>query len=161
MTEDGGGARPGVKALASVFLALTLALSIFRFLDADELEHVHSTWHVLNGAVPYVDFFQHHHPLLWYVLAPALAVAGESAATLVLFRLVFFLLTLAIAWATYRFARECRASREAAWLSVCLLLSMTTFVYVAIEIRPDVPQTLFGVLSALYFTRMLRSETPP
>ena len=159
MTEDGGGARPGVKALASVFLALTLALSIFRFLDADEMEHVHSAWHVLNGAVPYVDFFQHHHPLLWYVLAPMIALAGESAATLVLLRLVFFLLTLAIAWATYRFARECQASREAAWLSVCLLLSMTTFVYVAIEIRPDVPQTLFGVLSALYFTRMLRSES--
>ncbi len=160
MTAHGGVTRPGVKALASIFLALTFALSIFRFLDADELEHVHSTWHVMNGAVPYIDFFQHHHPLLWYVLAPALAAAGESAATLVLFRLVFFLLTLAIVWATYRFARECQASREAAWLSVCLLLSMTTFVYVAIEIRPDVPQSLFGVLSALYFTRMLRSERP-
>ena len=70
MTEDGGGARQGVRALASVFLALTFALSMFRFFDADEMEHVHSTWHVLHGAVPYVDFFQHHHPLLWYVLAP-------------------------------------------------------------------------------------------
>ena len=160
MTEDGGAAGPGVKALASVFLALTLALSLFRYLDADELEHVHSTWHVLNGALPYVDFFQHHHSLLWYVLAPVLALTGESAGTVVVFRLVFFLLTVAIAWATYRLARECRASREAAWLGVCLLLSMTTFVYVAIEIRPDVPQVLFGVVSARYFVRMVRTREP-
>ncbi len=159
MTDDGGGARAVVKALASVFLALTLALSIFRFLDADEMEHVHSTWHVLNGAVPYVDFFQHHHPLLWYLLAPVLALTGESAHTIVVLRLGFFLLVLATARATYTLALECRASREAAWLSVFLLLSMTTFVYVAIEIRPDVPQTLFGVVSARYFVRMLRTRT--
>ncbi|MCU0972010.1 MAG: hypothetical protein MUF57_09560, partial [Gammaproteobacteria bacterium] len=158
MTDDGGGARAVVKALASVFLALTLALSIFRFLDADEMEHVHSTWHVLNGAVPYVDFFQHHHPLLWYLLAPVLALTGESAHTIVVLRLGFFLLVLATARATYTLALECRASREAAWLSVFLLLSMTTFVYVAIEIRPDVPQTLFGVVSARYFVRMLRTR---
>ena len=53
-----------MKTLAAVFAALTLALSIVRFFDGDELEHVHSAWHVLNGALPYVDFFEHHHPLL-------------------------------------------------------------------------------------------------
>ena len=158
MTEDGRAAGLGVKALAAVFAVLTFALSIFRFLDGDEMEHVHSTWHVLNGAVPYVDFFEHHHPLLWYLLAPVLALTGESAHAIVLLRLGFFLLVLATARATYGLALECRASREAAWLSVFLLLSMTTFVYVAIEIRPDVPQTLFGVLSARYFVRMLRTR---
>ena len=158
MTDNGGSAGPGLKALALGLTALTLALALFRFLDGDEVEHVHSTWHVLRGARPYVDFFQHHHSLLWYVLAPLLAIAGESARTVVVFRLGFFLLTLAIAWATYRLALECRASRQAAWLSVCLLLSMTTFVYVAIEIRPDVPQALCGVVSAMYFVRMLRTQ---
>ena len=158
MTEDGRAAGLGVKTLAAVFAVLTFALSIFRFLDGDELEHVHSAWHVLNGALPYVDFFEHHHPLLWYLLAPVLALTGESAHAIILLRLGFFLLVLATARATYGLALECRASREAAWLSVFLLLSMTTFVYVAIEIRPDVPQTLFGVLSARYFVRMLRTR---
>ena len=79
MTEDGRAAGLGVKALAAVFVVLTFALSIFRFLDGDEFEHVHSAWHVLNGAIPYVDFFEHHHPLLWYLLAPVLALTGESA----------------------------------------------------------------------------------
>lgn len=144
-------------ALAAVFAVLTLALSVFRFLDNDELEHLHSAWLVLSGGLPYVDFFQHHHPLLWYCLAPVLAVTGQSASAVIAFRLLYFLLTLAILGATYRLASECRASRDAAWLSVALLVSMTTFTYVAIEIRPDVPQVFFGVLSAIFLVRLCRS----
>jgi hypothetical protein len=151
-------ARPASALLAAVLLALVFALSAFRFFDGDEIEHVHSAWYVLNGAVPYVDFFEHHHALLWYLLAPALAVLPEAASTMIALRLAFFLLVPATAWATYRLARECGGGREAAWLGVFLLLSMTTFAYVAIEIRPDVPQMLFGVISAIHFVRMLRSQ---
>jgi hypothetical protein len=142
---------------AGAFAVLTLALSISRFLDADEIEHLHSTWHVLGGALPYVDFFQHHHSLLWCCLAPVLALTGESASAVIVFRVLFFLLTLAIVRAAYQLAIECRPSRGAAWLAAVLLLSLTTFVYAAIEVRPDVPQTLLGVLSARHLIRTLRT----
>jgi hypothetical protein len=144
--------------LSCAFVALTLALSVFRFLDGDEVEHLHSTWYVLNGALPYVDFFEHHHSLLWYCLAPLLALTGQSASAIIAFRLVFFALTLATVRATYLLALECGGSRAVARLAVTLLLSMTTFVYVAIEIRPDVPQVFFGVLSALYVVRLFRTR---
>ena len=38
--------------------------------DGDTLEHVHSSWLVYTGKIPYKDFFQHHNPLLWYLGAP-------------------------------------------------------------------------------------------
>lgn len=38
--------------------------------DGDTLEHVHSSWMVYHGQLPYKDFFQHHNPLLWYIAAP-------------------------------------------------------------------------------------------
>ena len=38
--------------------------------DGDTLEHVHTAWLVSHGKIPYVDFFQHHNPLIWYVGAP-------------------------------------------------------------------------------------------
>ena len=38
--------------------------------DGDTLEHVHSSWLVYHGKIPYKDFFQHHNPLLWYIAAP-------------------------------------------------------------------------------------------
>lgn len=30
--------------------------------DGDTLEHVHSSWLVWSGKIPYKDFFQHHNP---------------------------------------------------------------------------------------------------
>ncbi len=39
-------------------------------LGGDTLEHIHSSWLVYAGFVPYKDFFQHHNPLLWYLFAP-------------------------------------------------------------------------------------------
>ena len=38
--------------------------------DGDTLEHVHSSWMVYHGKIPYKDFFQHHNPLMWYLAAP-------------------------------------------------------------------------------------------
>ena len=36
----------------------------------DTLEHIHASWLVSEGKVPYRDFFEHHNPLLWYLFAP-------------------------------------------------------------------------------------------
>lgn len=157
MSND-GELRGPTRILTGVFVALALALAVFRYLDADELEHLHATWLVLQGQVPFRDFFEHHHPLTWFVLAPLLSVTGESASAILVFRLVFFLLTLAIARVTYLIALECAPSRAVARLAVVLLLSMTTFVGVAIEIRPDVPQVLFSMLSVLYAVRWVRTR---
>ena len=40
----------------------------------DDVEHLHSSWLVLQGKVPYRDFFQHHNPLMWYIFAPLMEV---------------------------------------------------------------------------------------
>lgn len=152
-----GEMRATTRVLTGVFVAIALGLAVVRFLDADELEHVHATWLVLNGQVPFRDFFEHHHPLVWFVLAPVLALTGESTASILVFRGLFFALTVAIARATYLLALECSPSKDVARLAALLLLSMTTFVGVAIEIRPDVPQILFAVLSVLYALRLVRT----
>lgn len=38
--------------------------------NGDNVEHIHSSWLVAQGKIPYRDFFQHHNPLLWYLFAP-------------------------------------------------------------------------------------------
>ena len=40
----------------------------------DDVEHIHSAWLVFQGKIPYVDFFQHHNPLIWYIFAPMVGV---------------------------------------------------------------------------------------
>jgi hypothetical protein len=158
MTDAGGRSRfDPVNTLTWVFAALTCVLAVVRFFDPDEIEHVHATWHVLAGRLPFVDFFEHHHPLLWYMLAPVLSAAGESARAMIVFRLIFLALTFAIARVTYLLALETGAARATARLAVLLLLSTTTFVYTSIEIRPDVPQALAGMLAALFLVRLFRT----
>ncbi len=46
--------------------------------DGDTLEHVHSSWLIYKGQTPYVDFFQHHNPLLWYIGAPLVGLFEYS-----------------------------------------------------------------------------------
>src|SRR6185312_4662908 len=35
----------------------------------DESEHAHVAWLISRGKQPLADFFQHHQPLLWHLLA--------------------------------------------------------------------------------------------
>ena len=68
-----------IKKLAVIILGLYLVYAVGLLYwvviysgsgDGDTLEHVHSSWLVYHGKIPYKDFFQHHHPLLWYIGAP-------------------------------------------------------------------------------------------
>jgi hypothetical protein len=150
--------RSGFLILVIVLLSLlVLSYAVHRRFDHDEFEHIHSAWYVAHGYVPYLDFFQVHHPLLWYLIAPFLAVFGYSTQSVVLLRVVMFGLTLAIASMTYAIARRGGSSREASLLAVVLLLSMAMFLEKSVEIRPDVPQVLLGLVSVYLLVRFLQT----
>ena len=137
---------------------LVLSYSLHRWFDHDEFEHIHSAWYVAEGFVPYRDFFQVHHPLWWYVLAPVLFLLGYSTQTVVALRVVMFGLTLGIGATTYLIARQVTASRNNALLSVVLLLSMVMFLEKSVEIRPDVPQVLLGLVSVYFLVCFLQTR---
>jgi 4-amino-4-deoxy-L-arabinose transferase-like glycosyltransferase len=124
----------------------------------DEFEHIHSAWYVRTGHVPYSDFFQHHNPLLWYVMAPFLWVFGHTVGTVMVFRFLMFIFTLGIAYLAYSISRALTDSTEAGLFSVLLLLSMRTFVGSTVEIRPDVPMVLFGLFSIYYLVKFLQTN---
>lgn len=54
--------------VVAVFYALVIVYVPSQ--NGDNIEHVHSSFLVAMGQVPYRDFFQHHNPLLWYLFAP-------------------------------------------------------------------------------------------
>ncbi|HWQ27408.1 MAG TPA: hypothetical protein VNN12_00100, partial [Dehalococcoidia bacterium] len=78
-TESRGFRAPACALAFSLLGALFLfRLASFssRWFNPDELEHVHASWCIAKGMVPYRDFFEHHTPWLWYLLAPL--VSGEE-----------------------------------------------------------------------------------
>ena len=68
-------------SITGCLVLLTIALLLVKIVfdmfymgyPSDEFEHLHVSWLVWSGKTPYIDFFEHHNPLLWYLFAP---VAG-------------------------------------------------------------------------------------
>ena len=51
----------------------------FHYCCIDHAEHLHSSWLVWQGKIPYRDFFEHHNPLMWYILAPIVGLFYNNA----------------------------------------------------------------------------------
>jgi hypothetical protein len=148
-----------VVILLSAFFALALITCYYKFFNNDEIEHLHSSWYLLHGHVPYRDFFQHHNPLLWYLLLPFLAFFGDSLASITAARFCMGGLLLGTACLTYLCAATSAKSRETGLVAVTLLFSTVLFMEKGIEIRPDVPQVLFGMASVYFLIRFFRSSS--
>jgi len=131
-------------------LCVVLSWSINKPFDRDELEVVHTTWKIFNGEEIYVDFFQHHHPLLYYLLIPTLVFFGETTNAVIAIRIIFFCLLIGILFTTYLLTTKLYSNNEVSNISLVLLLTNFIFTTNAIELRPDVPQLLFSLISVLY-----------
>ncbi len=139
-----------LKCLLFLILLVVLLNSLKRGFSHDELEAIHSAWKIHKGEKIYVDFFQHHHPLLYYLLIPVLTIIGENTTSLIAMRILIFLILTMIFIITYFLAKSF-FNQKVALISLILLSTTLIFVNRAIEIRPDVPQTLWGISSILFY----------
>jgi hypothetical protein len=148
------------RLLLAALLILLAAHALVREFDADEIEHVHSAWYLACGCVPYEEFFEHHHPLLWAMLLPILRIAGEQPGMLIASRLLMLAfaggILLAVAWT----ARELALPSASRRLAVLLLVSQIIFFEKVIEIRPDVPSLFFGLIGVACWLRGVRRREP-
>ncbi len=148
--------RPALFVLLAGLLAVTLRGAFVRAFTVDELEAVHSAWYVAQGWVPYRDFFQHHHPLLYYGLAPLIAFMGESTDVLFAGRLGMLAFQFGGLFVVAAMAGQV-AGRNAGWVAAILLAASVFYTIPATEIRPDTPCTFFVVLAAFFILRHGRS----
>jgi hypothetical protein len=135
--------------LASLFgLAVAIRIGIVWHarLDPDESEHLHAAWLVGDGRVPFLDFWDHHAPLFFYLLAPLTRALADSPHVYVAARLVMAATSVLALVLVYRLAR--RLSAEAAIAAVLLLAFLSAFADQTTEVRPDVP-ALVGWLGTL------------
>ncbi len=129
-----------------------------RFFHRDELEHIHSSWYVASNYLPYVDFFQSHHPLLWFILAPFILVFGDSTAILFVARAFMLLCFLGTVGLVYRMGILITEKKQIALISATLLLSSLAFSQKGIETRRETPQAFFAVLFVYYLISFLKQR---
>jgi hypothetical protein len=147
-------------AILVVLALLLLSLSVNRVFWDDEIEHVHASWYVQNGQVPYRDFFEHHHPLLWFLLAPVISVLGEGLPVLAAARLLMLLVAAGIGWLTWRIAMLAGGKGETGFLALAILFANFIFLPCVMEVRPDVPMVFLALAAVERLLVFMKEERP-
>lgn len=80
--------------IIKLFIIIDILALIFASLNhtktmVDTFEHLRMSFLVSEGYVPYRDFFEHHHPLLWYVLAPFMMLLPHNTVIAYYFSIAF------------------------------------------------------------------------
>lgn len=60
------------------FIGILLTLAFNSTIMADELEHLRNSYLISIGYIPYRDFFEHHHPLLWFIFSPLFMLLPQN-----------------------------------------------------------------------------------
>jgi hypothetical protein len=131
-------------ALLSFLVLGIFHSSLFRQLTWDEFEGIHSGWNVLYDGVMYRDFFQHHHPFSFYLIALIFKIFGVHNNTIYIIRFIYFLMFLGIGYFTYRLA-TLLTNKTIGLSSIICLYSLPVFTVYGTEMRPDVPMMLFAM----------------
>lgn len=149
LVRRAAGAR-GVVGLMFLWLCVLALYHVLNdFYDADEIESVHTAWKSLNDGLIYRDFFQHHHPLLYWLLVPVVAAGGEALETLYASEALAFALLAGTVWFAYRTSLRLH-DRPTALVAAILLLAFPFFVIKGSEIRPDALQ-VFLLAASFHF----------
>ncbi|MBV8774193.1 MAG: glycosyltransferase family 39 protein, partial [Deltaproteobacteria bacterium] len=137
--------------LALAALALIIGLYLWRIsllkiaaFNPDEFWHLHSAWCVSKGMIPYRDFFEHHTPWLYFLLAPIFHFyrvdddPNAAVAFIFVARRIMALFAAIVLVLTFALGRLWRGQRVA-WLSTALLSTSVVYAWKTLEIRPDGP----------------------
>jgi len=140
------GDRVFLLIVTVALLAARIPVAAVRYFDADEFEHSHAAWCVFKGLVPYRDFFEHHTPWYYYLLAPffslrwfAVDQSFDSAHRFLLFARGTSLVLCALAVLLLALAGSvgAGAGRRTGLLAGLLLAAQPVVIQKMLEIRPD------------------------
>lgn len=125
-------------------------------IDGDENEHLYGAYMIFQGYIPYLDFFEHHNPLLWYITAPLYIFFENDINIYYIVRFITFILIMLIAYYTYKISKLLTLPTLYSLLSVCFYLSFDITKEAGIQFRPDVPMALFIIIGIYYLLHALQ-----
>lgn len=141
---------------AVLFLDLILVTILYVFVivylptqNGDNIEHIHSSFLIAQGQVPYRDFFQHHNPLLWYLFAPVTKFFAYNTTVVEILCFISLLVFLKSLVYVYRIGAEFLSNKFWALVGAAMVATPGYKVY-AIDFRPD-NYMMFCFIGGLYY----------
>ena len=129
------------------FAVLVYGLTVHS--NGDNIEHLHESWMIWQGRIPYKDFFQHHNPLIWYMFSPIVALLINSKHIFVVFNVISVLVTCWIVFFQAKILKKNGLKSGIIWLFACIMLSSYSTLY-STDFRPDTFMYLFFFMGIYY-----------
>lgn len=140
-----------------LLLVYLVGMSIFYVMSAshiptqngDNIEHIHSSFLVFQGEVPYKDFFQHHNPLLWYLFAPLVGFFSYNTTIAEVVCVVSFLFFLKSLVYVYKINVEFLSNKL--WGGIAgVVIATPLYKLYAVDFRPD-NYMIFCLFGGIYY----------
>lgn len=149
-TEKGYFAKIFAKAIMWCLVAYGIGFAVWTIFftetgNGDNVEHIHTTWLIANGQVPYRDFFQHHNPLLWYLFAPFMLLIKTPINILNILDIahaVALITGMGAFFIVYKTSKTFFATKYASVLSLLILCPPYYYIY-CFNYNPDTFMVLF------------------
>ena len=131
----------------------------FHYLYMDHAEHLHASWLVWQGKIPYRDFFEHHNPLLWYMLSPIVALFYNSALILYVSRFISILGYASLFFVLYKISnRFMKISAKQFLLGILIYFSIPESYFLITEMHPDIFMLLSYFIGLYYYYSYIESK---
>lgn len=127
------------------------------FQVVDEFEHLHASWLISVGKIPYIDFFEHHNPLLWYLSAPIVHLFYDNVIIFYVMRAISAGISVLTAWYMYRIVLFF-GNKLCGWLTIALYLGNLITIYNFYQFRPDNFMNLCFMIGVYYWFDYLKEK---
>lgn len=163
LLSDSASKLPHIEHFEIIVLSILVfsALCYFtftNFLNGDEREHVTASFYIYSGQIPYRDFFEHHHPLLWYTFLPFMFIFNNSENVWYAARLYTLILFFINSYFLFKICLQLLSDRLYAWLSVLLSLMPHCVFLSQTEFRPDTLMMTTFLIGTYYLFSNLKNK---
>ena len=138
----------GIEICLSMLIYIMVLLNV-PTQNGDNVEHLHSSFLVASGLVPYKDFFQHHNPLMWYLFAPVMKLFAYNATASEVISFISFLVFLKSLVYVYRIGDEFLGSKFIGVIAVMAIM-VPSYKIFALDFRPD-NYMMFCLMGCIYY----------
>ncbi len=136
------------SSLFLVFLG-RLQIVLTRYFDADEFAHLHWTYLLSLGNLPYRDMFIFHIPVFQWFLRPIFLIPFDSS-LLILARLGMFMIYLWVAVLLFIMTKYVTKNLHMGLFAILLFFVFPMTFDKSIEVRPDMLMMFFFLLSIVF-----------